>query len=139
MSTSSTLSSPRILGPGFNQMVYALVRTVPPGRVTTYGDVATALGSVRVARQVGYAMAASLASDEVPWQRVINREGRISGRGDTLRALEQEALLEAEGIHLDDKGRVDLKTLRWAFTAEAIDHAWQVRRGAESDSEEEEG
>ncbi len=50
--------TPTPLGPGFHQRVYDVVRRVPPGRVTTYGDVALAAGAPRAARQVGYAMAA---------------------------------------------------------------------------------
>lgn len=108
--------TPRILGPGFHKRVYALVRQVPPGRVTTYGDVATALGSVRVARRVGYALAGLPDSEaEVPWHRVINREGRISGRGDAPRATIQQTMLESEGVEFDASGKCALKALRWQF------------------------
>ena len=48
----------RIVGPGFHEQVHKLVGTVPPGSVTTYGDIGAALGSSTVARHVGYAMAA---------------------------------------------------------------------------------
>lgn len=105
---------PRVVGPGFNGRVYAVVREVPAGRVTTYGDVATVLGSPRVARHVGYALAA-LNDDRVPWHRVINAQGRISFRGDVVRGATQRALLEAEGIVFDAHERVDLKRLRFAF------------------------
>ncbi len=106
----------RIVRPGFNARVYALVRQVPPGRVTTYGDVAAALGSPRVARQVGFALAAlprARADDEVPWQRVINARGTISFRGDTARGEHQRALLEGEGVTFDAAGRVPLEQLRF--------------------------
>ena len=102
----------RVVGPGFHQRVYALVRQVPPGRVTTYGDVATLLGSPRVARHVGFALAA-LREDDVPWHRVINARGRISFKGDLGRAELQRALLQAEGIAFDALDRVDLPALRW--------------------------
>lgn len=112
----------RVVGPGFHEDVYALVRRVPPGRVTTYGDVATVLGSPRVARHVGWALAAlgrAAAAPGVPappWHRVINGRGAISYKGDTARGALQEALLAAEGVALDEAGRViGFDALRWSF------------------------
>lgn len=106
--------SERVVTEGFHERVYAKVRQVPEGSVTTYGDVAAALGSPRVARHVGWALA-SLRDDEVPWHRVINAKGTISFRGDTPRGELQRSRLEAEGIVFDAKGRVDLKRLRHRF------------------------
>ncbi len=106
-------AEPRVCKPGFHARVAAAVHMVPPGRVTTYGDVAGVLGSPRVARQVGWALAALPAGSEVPWHRVINAQGRISPRGDVVRASEQQGLLEAEGVSFDASGRVDLTALRW--------------------------
>ncbi len=97
---------------GFRARVYAVVRQVPEGRVVTYGDVAAAIGSPRAARQVGWALAA-LSDPTVPWQRVINAQGRISGRGEVGRAVLQEQLLVQEGVGFDDSGRCDLKALRY--------------------------
>ncbi|MBI1949499.1 MAG: MGMT family protein [Deltaproteobacteria bacterium] len=108
----------RVVGPGFNAKVYAKVREVPAGRVTTYGDVAGALGSRRVARQVGFALAALdlAAVPAVPWHRVINGQGRLSYRGDVGRGSEQELRLAAEGVHFDEQGRViDFARLRHLF------------------------
>lgn len=105
---------PRVVGPGFNGRVYAVVRTVPAGAVTTYGDVATVLGSPRVARHVGFALAA-LDDPSVPWHRVINSRGRISFKGDVGRGRVQRALLEQEGVVFDDAERVDLRSLRHVF------------------------
>ncbi len=104
----------RVVGPGFHAKVYALVKHVPHGRVTTYGDVATALGSPRVARHVGWALAA-LSDESVPWHRVINAQARISFKGDTPRGELQRHLLEAEGVDFDTRDRVDLKALRYRF------------------------
>ena len=103
---------PRVVTPGFHARVYAVVRRVPAGRVTTYGDVAAALGSPRVARHVGWALAA-LREPDVPWHRVINATGRISARGDLVRAEEQRRRLEDEGVTFDESGRCDLRRLRW--------------------------
>ncbi len=104
----------RVCGPGFRERVYAVVRQVPPGRVTTYGDVAAVLGSPRVARQVGFALAA-LQDPAVPWHRVINARGAISFRGDTGRGEEQRRRLEGEGGVFDAAGRLDLRALRWTW------------------------
>ncbi len=104
----------RVVRPGFHARVYAVVRQVPDGRVTTYGDVATVLGSPRVARHVGWALAA-LSDDSVPWHRVINAQGRLSYRGDTERGELQRTLLEAEGVVFDARERVDLRALRWVY------------------------
>lgn len=109
-----------MVGPGFNLRVYDKVREVPPGAVTTYGDVAGALGSRRVARQVGFALAALdlSAMPDVPWHRVINGQGHVSYRGDVGRGNEQELRLRAEGVHLDDQGRVvDFERRRHRFVA----------------------
>jgi methylated-DNA-protein-cysteine methyltransferase-like protein len=108
---------PLVVTEGFHARVYAVVCQVPPGRVTTYGDVATVLGSPRVARHVGWALAALPAerTDEVPWHRVINAKGMISFRGDTRRGEEQRRRLEAEGVAFDERGRVDLKRLRFGY------------------------
>lgn len=91
--------------------IYAVARQVPRGKVTTYGDVARLVGEGCDARLVGYAMAN--CPDDVPWQRVINAEGKISLRGGDG-AARQRLRLEAEGIIFDQRGRVDLKTYRWA-------------------------
>jgi len=100
--------------PSFNEQVYAVVQRVPAGRVTTYGDVASVLGNPRLARQVGWALARLSAerARQVPWQRVINAQGRISSRGEVLRAEHQLELLEAEGVAFDAAGRCDLDAVR---------------------------
>ena len=105
----------RVVGPGFHEQVYEVVRRVPPGKVTTYGDVATILGSPRVARHVGWALSALRADgvSDVPWHRVINSRGRISARGQVWRATDQHLRLVAEGIPFDDTGRIDLTIYRW--------------------------
>ncbi len=90
--------------------IYDVVRRVPRGKVTTYGDVAAIVGQGADARLVGYAMANCPA--DTPWQRVINAQGKISLQGDN--AAKQRMRLEAEGIVFDQKGRVDLKQYRWA-------------------------
>jgi len=103
----------------FHDRVFTVVRTVPSGSVTTYGDVGTVLGTPRLARQVGWALA-SLAHDlgktaDVPWHRVINARGSISHRGDFVRAEEQRQRLENEGVFFDGSGTCDLEAHRWDY------------------------
>ena len=72
MRDSSLRSRPRLsASASFFRRVYALVRSVPRGRVVTYGQIARALGAPRAARTVGWAMRDCPA--DVPWQRVVNR------------------------------------------------------------------
>ena len=105
--------------------IYEVVRQVPRGEVTTYGDVATIVGQGCDARLVGYAMAN--CPDDVPWQRVINAQGKISLRGGTG-AERQRLRLEAEGIPFDQRGRIDLDRYRWAGPSEewASTHGFQT-------------
>lgn len=117
---TTVTGEPRIIGPGFRAQVYAVVKKVPKGKVTTYGDVAGALGSRRIARQVGFALAAldDENAEQVPWQRVINASGRISFRGDVVRGTAQQRALEREGIAFDEGGRViDFESRRHRFAA----------------------
>jgi methylated-DNA-protein-cysteine methyltransferase related protein len=101
--------------PSFPERVYAAVRTVPEGRLTTYGDVAAVVGNPRMARQVGWALSRLPEGTDVPWQRVINRHGTVSFRGELGRAQEQRSLLEAEGVDFDEQDRCDLNELRWYY------------------------
>ena len=103
--------------PTFRNLVYSAVCDVPAGRVTTYGDVATAIGAPTAARQVGFALAALTPdkAESVPWHRVINAQGRVSLRGDLVRGALQRSKLISEGIAFDKRDRVDLNTLRWHY------------------------
>ena len=60
--------------------VYDVVRLVPRGRVTTYGAIAKYLGAAKSSRRVGYAMNAAHALPDVPAQRVVNRNGLLTGK-----------------------------------------------------------
>ena len=94
------------------ERIYVVVRKVPRGRVATYGQIATLAGLKGHARQVGYALAALRTSTAVPWQRVINAQGRISLRP-TTGGFSQRMLLEREGVVFDAGGRVSLRKYQW--------------------------
>lgn len=93
----------RIVGPGFHAAVRACARAIPAGCLVTYGDIGTALGSSRVARQVGFALAALPPDTDVPWWRVVAAGGRIAG--DEQRVRRQARRLAQEGIAVS-AGRV---------------------------------
>jgi len=90
---------------------YAVVRMIPAGKVATYGQIATLSGYYGQARQVGYALHA-LPSDDIPWHRVINAQGRISLNQEMGGDL-QRRMLEAEGIGFSPNGSIALKTCLW--------------------------
>jgi methylated-DNA-protein-cysteine methyltransferase-like protein len=104
----------------FQSQVWELVRQIPPGKVATYGQIAALIPPPKGvsaeeyrawgARWAGSAMAA--CPEDVPWQRVINAQGKISlpeGEG----SLKQRQLLEIEGVVFDERGRVDLQRFGW--------------------------
>ena len=93
--------------------IYELIRRIPPGRVATYGQIARLLGMPRAARTVGWALNTLPEGLDVPWQRVINAQGRVSFRPGSEGAVLQQALLEDEGIVFDRDGRVNLKVYGW--------------------------
>ncbi|MEE4253901.1 MAG: MGMT family protein [Desulfuromusa sp.] len=93
--------------------IYELVRKVPSGYVTTYGQIARLVGCT--ARTVGFAMAALPAGNDVPWQRVINSLGRVSQRTAGDGNILQCDLLRAEGVQFDQKGRINLDKHGWTF------------------------
>jgi methylated-DNA-protein-cysteine methyltransferase related protein len=90
-----------------------MVRRVPPGRIVSYGGVAALLGQPRAARGVGQALHALPEGSNVPWWRVVNRNGEISIRGFPHAAKLQRRLLEAEGVRFDRHGRIDWKRFGW--------------------------
>jgi len=92
--------------------IYAVVRRIPRGRVATYGQVALVAGLPRRARLVGYALAAC-EEEDVPWQRVVNAQGRVSGRSEPLFTDRQRVLLEQEGVAFSRSGRIDLERFGW--------------------------
>jgi methylated-DNA-protein-cysteine methyltransferase-like protein len=95
----------------FSERVWQIIAAIPPGKVTTYGDVAQLAGSPRAARQVGGVLRRLPEGSKLPWFRVINRHGRISLQGDDL--LRQRDALEAEGIEVSDAGEIELEKYRW--------------------------
>jgi methylated-DNA-protein-cysteine methyltransferase related protein len=100
---------------GSYERIWAVVRRIPLGRVATYGQVARIAGLGGAARLVGYALhALPEKGHRVPWQRVINSQGRISQRGLGGPEQVQRRLLEREGVRFDARDRVDLARFGWS-------------------------
>jgi methylated-DNA-protein-cysteine methyltransferase-like protein len=98
----------------FFDMVFEVVKQIPPGRVTSYGAIGKYLGMARSARMVGWAMNASHAcSDYIPAHRVVNRAGMLTGKHHFGGEKEMQRRLEAEGIEVTDDRVVDFVRLFW--------------------------
>ena len=94
--------------------IYAVVRRVPRGSVTTYGTVARLAGLPGRARQVGYALAALHDGSSVPWHRVVNAQGRLSlARVGSPSGITQRLRLTREGVRVDAGDRVSLARFGW--------------------------
>jgi methylated-DNA-protein-cysteine methyltransferase related protein len=100
-------------GQSFFEDVWEVVRLIPRGRVTSYGAIAKYLGTRMSARMVGWAMNAAHALPDVPAQRVVNRNGMLSGKAHFGSATRMQELLEADGVTVEKDTVVDFKTRFW--------------------------
>jgi methylated-DNA-protein-cysteine methyltransferase-like protein len=91
--------------------VYRLVKRIPRGRVTTYGEIAKALRLRGGARVVGYAMAACPSGRGIPWHRVVGAGGRLLIR--EPHASLQRRLLDSEGVRIEGRA-IDMKRFSWS-------------------------
>jgi methylated-DNA-protein-cysteine methyltransferase-like protein len=109
----------------FAEQVYAIARRIPAGKVATYGQISLMLlpppgvdaDQYRRAGAIWVGGAMAHAPDDVPWQRVINSQGKISPRPGIGPSV-QRSLLEKEGVTFDAKDRVDLKRFGWRESGE---------------------
>jgi len=101
--------------------VYDIVRQIPKGKVTSYGAIAAYLGTKLSARMVGWAMnGAGNAKPKVPAQRVVNRNGILSGKHHFSTPTAMEELLKKDGVAVKNDAVVDFKKRFWD-PAEALD------------------
>jgi len=98
--------------PHYRERVYEIVREIPSGRVMTYGQLAIILGEGYTARTVGFVMHGA-DTEKVPWQRVINSQGKCSTGKLTVPTNLQQTLLEAEGVEFNAVGKCDLALYQW--------------------------
>ena len=103
----------------FYEQVYAVVRRIPRGKVSSYGRIAAMLGRPHAARAVGYALNAlrdkqgDPAYQNVHWQRVVNSQGRISIGSRDVTANRQAVLLREEGVEVNDQLKINLDVYLW--------------------------
>lgn len=95
------------------ETIYALVREIPRGRVTSYGAIARSLGLTSGARVVGYAMNAAHSYADVPAHRVVNRNGLLTGKHHFGAGNEMQQLLEAEGVRVEENAVQDFDRVFW--------------------------
>jgi len=95
----------------YRERVFRIVRSIPRGRVMTYGQIAEILGEGYTPRTVGFVMHSS--NDKTPWHRVINAQGGCSTRGVVLPHDKQQRMLEAEGVSFNERGRCELQEYLW--------------------------
>jgi methylated-DNA-protein-cysteine methyltransferase related protein len=98
----------------YRERVFRIVRSIPRGRVMTYGQIAEILGEGYTPRTIGFVMHAS--DDNTPWHRVINAQGGCSTRGIALPHDKQQRMLEAEGVSFNEHGRCELQKYLWIPT-----------------------
>lgn len=94
------------------EIIYEIVREIPPGKVASYGQVAELAGNRRWARVVGYALHAIPAGSDIPWHRVVKKDGEVFGGVESSGGKHQIKLLGKEGVGFVD-GYVDMKKYQW--------------------------
>jgi methylated-DNA-protein-cysteine methyltransferase-like protein len=107
-------SDKRVIRSDIYEKIYLIVRSIPHGKVATYGQIAKMAGVNGQARLVGYALHSLPEHSNVPWHRVINRFGKISlsQSGNDSGTL-QRNILESEGVYFNLDGSVDLQRYQW--------------------------
>jgi methylated-DNA-protein-cysteine methyltransferase related protein len=98
------------------EMIWEIVRQIPRGKVATYGQVALESGFPGQARLVGYALHALRPHAGVPWQRIINSQGKISFPRGSSAYKRQHRLLVAEGVTFQGD-TIDLECFGWLKTS----------------------
>ena len=98
----------------FFQDVFDIVEQIPKGRVTSYGAIANYLGTKASARMVGWAMNASHSYHKsIPAQRVVNRNGMLTGKNHFATPTTMESLLKKDGIKVLNDVVVDFEKIFW--------------------------
>ncbi len=104
----------------FFSNVYAVVRLIPNGRVTSYGAIAKYLGSARSSRMVGWAMNNAHTMPDIPAHRVVNRNGILSGKAHFGEGDKMEKLLKQEGISVKNDQILDFDKVFWDPATELL-------------------
>ena len=105
----------------FYQRAGIVCRSIPRGKVASYGQIALLCGKPRNARQVGYALNKGRLGRDVPAHRVVNGRGLLSGAAAFETSDMQKNLLEGEGVEIlrtRDGWQTDMKRFGWRHTLE---------------------
>ncbi|MDX5423279.1 MAG: MGMT family protein [Hymenobacteraceae bacterium] len=97
----------------FFQNVYEVVKLIPPGRVTSYGAIASYLGAKGSARMVGWALIASHPMTKIPAHRVVNRVGMLTGKQHFDEPGAMQERLQQEGVRVENDQVMDFDKLFW--------------------------
>ena len=111
-------------------------RSIPRGKVSTYGQIALLCGKPKNSRQVGYCLRRGLAGKDLPAYKVVNSRGILSGASYFETFDTQKLLLESEGVKVlwtEEGWKVDLKTYGWRNTMEDVVYLAQLFDQAEED------
>lgn len=95
----------------FAQRVYEIVAQIPQGRVMTYGQIAAVCGAAWAAWEVG--QIANKGPENLPWQRVVNKQGGLAKGWPHGGVNGHKAALEAEGVQVDEDYKVNVSELLW--------------------------
>lgn len=98
--------------PTYRDLIYEIVKCIPSGKVATYGQIARMVRRC-TARMVGFAMASTPENENIPWQRVINSQGKISPHGAGFGSALQRQLLEEEGVIFNEENIIDFDQFGW--------------------------
>lgn len=98
---------------GLFASIYDIVKQIPRGKVSTYGQIAALSGNPRRARIVGYALHVNPEPGVIPCHRVVNKEGRVAPAFAFGGEDVQISMLRQEGVEVSDEGIVDLETFLW--------------------------
>ncbi len=97
------------------EKIYAIVRQIPYGRVSSYGAVAEYIGVRGGARMVGWAMnKAHVQEKAVPAHRVVNRNGLLTGKHHFPGEKVMQELLESEGVRVENDQVKDFESVFWS-------------------------
>jgi methylated-DNA-protein-cysteine methyltransferase related protein len=96
----------------FTEKVIQLIRSIPNGKVATYGQIARLAGSPRAARQVVRILHTMSKKYQLPWHRVVNAQGKIALK-DEESYYAQLMRLEAEGVEFGQHDLIDLEKYQW--------------------------
>jgi methylated-DNA-protein-cysteine methyltransferase-like protein len=104
----------------FSKQVIAMIQKVPKGKVATYKQIAALAGKPHAVRAIAWILHSSSKAHKLPWQRILNAQGKISFPASSPLHKKQKSLLQKEGIRFSDNGRIDLAKYQWQKKPKAL-------------------